>query len=114
MACVVLLIQLILAQHFTVHFQEEEYRTLLSHDTIAHAASDVQGQKKQEDDKQDPDKICQICVYSKYLSQAILAATFYTPDTLAETSYTARVFNTGLKQFEKTAYLSRGPPTSLS
>ena len=65
---VMLAMQLLLAQHYTVHFNEEAH-------TVAHHQLPSKGGDGNHQDA-DPDDICQICLFAKIFSQSTFSLAF--------------------------------------
>ena len=65
---VMLAMQLLLAQHYTVHFNEEAH-------TVAHHQLPSKGGNGTQQDA-DPDDICQICFFAKIFSHSTFSLAF--------------------------------------
>lgn len=98
-------LQLVLARHATVHFAETGYLS---------ASSGSQSAPSPVPDKQDHDKICQVCLFEKHFSDTILSAKADITHAVPYTVDVAPAFDTLVARHEIHAYLSRGPPALLS
>jgi hypothetical protein len=111
MATIMLLVQLALAQHFTVHFQEKEYTRIFAPAAKIHAAHDAQGQGKADDGDDDEGKICP---FGKVFSQAFIMHAVLVAIPVAFAIIVAAVLRARLTPHHRLAYFSRGPPIFLS
>ncbi len=111
MAAVMLLIQLALAQHFTVHFQESEYTKIFAPAAKTQVAHDAQAQGKSDDGDDDEGKICP---FGKVFNQAFIVHAVLIAVLFAFMIVFAELFRVRLTQHDSLAYFSRGPPVSLS
>ncbi len=101
--------QLLLAQHYTVHFQQDD-----EHIGISQNHEDGHGAPIHDDHKPTPDKICQICVFSKSFSHLLLSSF---AAVLVIACLTGGVFFLSEQFFQQNnpqAYSARGPPAFLS
>src|ERR1035437_2116628 len=98
--------QLLLAQHYTVHFNEEQHVAVSQQQPANHAPA--------EHGKADPDKVCQICIFSKAFSQTIYAASIDIPVAVVATESVTRVLHSALAQNTTLVYSARAPPPFLS
>ena len=94
--------QLLLAQHYTVHFNEEEYAFINGHKP----ANDSQDEQK----KQDPDKICQICFFAKDFSQAIYAISVVIPVSISVAEIITSALHHRILRYIALVYSARAPP----
>jgi len=105
-----LAMQLLLAQHYTVHFHEDEQIGISHQQTDGHGGAAHDGEHNEDG----CNKICQICVFSKNLSQLLLLS-FTAALTIA--CLICGIFFAAEKfPFQNTPllYSARAPPLFLS
>ena len=91
-----LAMQLLLAQHYTVHFNEDDHLVPAKHG------------------KADPDKICQVCIFSKNFSHTAAADSVYFAVLLLAAAIFVSASFAAPAQYPAHAYAARGPPSFLS
>lgn len=103
---VMLCTQLLLAQHSTVHFNEDEYAGIAYQHTGQHEPpADHPAHHK--------NKICQICVFGKVLSHSFPVASVDIPKPVFAVSFDLPVARESSTRHETRPLQARAPPPSF-
>lgn len=102
-----LAMQLLLAQHYTVHFNED--KTAIEQQQPGHDAP-----AGDHHDKDRHDKICQICVFSKSLSHLALSVLSVLLLVACATRWGIGASRLFILRNTSVVYPARGPPAFLS
>lgn len=97
-----LVAQLALAQHATVHFLEDQYKT-----------AQHQNHDPAQTDRHDKSKSCQICVTAKELGHLLTSADMAAVVTLLAAIFMVWPLRRNIKPLPVAFYSSRAPPSFL-